>query len=49
MKVRDIVKEELELMREQMAEKPYAEPEPTWRFDKMTPEERRYIADQLGL
>lgn len=48
-KVRDIVKEEIRDVSKQMKDKPYAEPEPTYRFDRMTASERYYVAVQLGL
>lgn len=48
--VRKIVRDEIRDMRKQIKEKPYAEPEPNaYRFDRMTQEERHYVATQLGL
>jgi len=50
--VRQLVKDEIADMKRQMQENdfPGFEPEPNAsRFDAMTPEERHYVAQQLGL
>jgi hypothetical protein len=47
--VRTIVAEEIKLMKEYKERHPYDEPEPTYRFDLMTEEERHYVAKELGL
>ncbi len=46
--VRQLVKDEIRDMKRQMADDPYSEPEPTSRFDRMTPVERHFVASELG-
>lgn len=48
-KPRKIVRDEIRDMRAQMRRNPGDEPEPTGRFNRMTPGERYYIACKLGL
>jgi hypothetical protein len=48
--VREFVLREVEDMRQQMHDDPHSEPEPNaYAFNRMTADERYYVASELGL